>query len=34
MVSEEQFELVNELVDDAVANGATLHCGGPPRCPA
>ena len=29
MVSREQFELVRELVDDAVANGATLHCGGP-----
>jgi acyl-CoA reductase-like NAD-dependent aldehyde dehydrogenase len=29
MVSGEQFELVRELVDDAVANGATLHCGGP-----
>jgi succinate-semialdehyde dehydrogenase/glutarate-semialdehyde dehydrogenase len=29
MVSEEQYELVVELVDDAVANGATLHCGGP-----
>ena len=28
MVSEEQFELVRELVDDAVANGATLECGG------
>jgi succinate-semialdehyde dehydrogenase/glutarate-semialdehyde dehydrogenase len=29
MVSREQFELVRDLVDDAVANGATLHCGGP-----
>jgi acyl-CoA reductase-like NAD-dependent aldehyde dehydrogenase len=29
MVSEEQYEQVVELVDDAVANGATLHCGGP-----
>jgi acyl-CoA reductase-like NAD-dependent aldehyde dehydrogenase len=29
MVSTEQFELVRELVDDAVANGATLQCGGP-----
>jgi succinate-semialdehyde dehydrogenase/glutarate-semialdehyde dehydrogenase len=29
MVSEEQFALVRELVDDAVANGAKLHCGGP-----
>ena len=36
MVSREQFEPVRELVDDAVANGATLHCGGPvdrPRAP-
>ena len=29
MVSEDQFEIVRELVDDAVASGATLHCGGP-----
>jgi succinate-semialdehyde dehydrogenase/glutarate-semialdehyde dehydrogenase len=29
MVSEDQYEIVKELVDDAVANGATLHCGGP-----
>ena len=29
MTSEQQFEKVRELVDDAVANGATLHCGGP-----
>src|ERR671923_111177 len=29
MVSREQFEAVRELVEDAVANGATLHCGGP-----
>jgi succinate-semialdehyde dehydrogenase/glutarate-semialdehyde dehydrogenase len=28
MVSREQFELVRELVDDAVRSGATLHCGG------
>jgi acyl-CoA reductase-like NAD-dependent aldehyde dehydrogenase len=28
MVSAEQLELVKELVDDAVASGATLHCGG------
>ena len=28
MVSPEQLALVEELVDDAVANGATLHCGG------
>jgi acyl-CoA reductase-like NAD-dependent aldehyde dehydrogenase len=29
MVSREQFEAVRDLVDDAVARGATLHCGGP-----
>jgi succinate-semialdehyde dehydrogenase/glutarate-semialdehyde dehydrogenase len=29
MVSREQFELVRELVDDALASGAELHCGGP-----
>ena len=29
MVSREQFELVRELVDDAVAAGAQLRCGGP-----
>jgi acyl-CoA reductase-like NAD-dependent aldehyde dehydrogenase len=29
MVSREQFDIVRELVDDAVAHGATLHCGGP-----
>jgi acyl-CoA reductase-like NAD-dependent aldehyde dehydrogenase len=28
MVSPEQLALVKELVDDAVADGATLHCGG------
>jgi succinate-semialdehyde dehydrogenase/glutarate-semialdehyde dehydrogenase len=28
MVSREQFELVKELVDDAVASGAELRCGG------
>lgn len=28
MVSSEQFELVGELVDDAVAGGAELRCGG------
>ncbi len=33
MVSEEQYELVRELVDDAVANGATMHCGGPVEVP-
>jgi acyl-CoA reductase-like NAD-dependent aldehyde dehydrogenase len=31
MVSREQFELVCELVDDAVASGAELRCGGPVR---
>ncbi|HEX8646683.1 MAG TPA: aldehyde dehydrogenase family protein [Thermoleophilaceae bacterium] len=29
MVSEEQYEIVKELVDDAVAAGAKMHCGGP-----
>src|SRR4051812_10796618 len=29
MVSADQFEKVRSLVDDAVAGGATLHCGGP-----
>ncbi len=29
MTSAEQFELVEELVDDAVAHGAELRCGGP-----
>jgi acyl-CoA reductase-like NAD-dependent aldehyde dehydrogenase len=33
MVSRGQFELVRELVDDAVANGATLECGGPVDAP-
>ena len=33
MVSREQHDLVAELVDDAVANGATLHCGGPTAPP-
>ncbi len=33
MVSAEQFELVQELVGDAVAAGATLRCGGPVRVP-
>jgi acyl-CoA reductase-like NAD-dependent aldehyde dehydrogenase len=28
MVSAEQLDVVRELVDDAVAAGATLHCGG------
>jgi succinate-semialdehyde dehydrogenase/glutarate-semialdehyde dehydrogenase len=34
MVSREQFEAVRELVDDAVAAGATLRCGGPADPPA
>ncbi|HEY0631717.1 MAG TPA: aldehyde dehydrogenase family protein [Thermoleophilaceae bacterium] len=29
MVSPDQYEIVNELVEDALAAGATLHCGGP-----
>ncbi|MFY9264290.1 MAG: aldehyde dehydrogenase family protein [Solirubrobacterales bacterium] len=29
MTSPDQFELVKELVDDAVAHGATMLCGGP-----
>jgi acyl-CoA reductase-like NAD-dependent aldehyde dehydrogenase len=29
MVSREQFEIVNELVDDAIASGAKRLCGGP-----
>jgi succinate-semialdehyde dehydrogenase/glutarate-semialdehyde dehydrogenase len=33
MVSRDQFELVRELVDDAVAAGATLRCGGPVESP-
>jgi acyl-CoA reductase-like NAD-dependent aldehyde dehydrogenase len=33
MVSPDQFETVRALVDDAVANGATLHCGGPVEAP-
>ncbi len=33
MVSREQFELVRELVGDAVAKGATLRCGGPIDAP-
>ncbi len=34
MVSREQFETVRELVDDAVASGAELRCGGPVPAPA
>jgi succinate-semialdehyde dehydrogenase/glutarate-semialdehyde dehydrogenase len=33
MVSRDQFEMVCELVDDAVAAGATLECGGPVGVP-
>ncbi|HEX2234485.1 MAG TPA: aldehyde dehydrogenase family protein [Thermoleophilaceae bacterium] len=33
MVSREQFETVRDLVADAVADGATLHCGGPTEAP-
>jgi succinate-semialdehyde dehydrogenase/glutarate-semialdehyde dehydrogenase len=33
MVSTDQYDLVVELVEDAVANGATLHCGGPTEAP-
>jgi acyl-CoA reductase-like NAD-dependent aldehyde dehydrogenase len=33
MVSREQFELVRELVDDALREGATLRCGGPVEPP-
>jgi succinate-semialdehyde dehydrogenase/glutarate-semialdehyde dehydrogenase len=34
MVSSEQLDKVRELVDDAVAAGATLQCGGPLERPA
>jgi acyl-CoA reductase-like NAD-dependent aldehyde dehydrogenase len=34
MISSEQFDLVRELVDDAVSQGATLRCGGPAQSPA
>jgi acyl-CoA reductase-like NAD-dependent aldehyde dehydrogenase len=33
MVSREQCDSVKELVDEAVAGGATLHCGGPVTVP-
>jgi acyl-CoA reductase-like NAD-dependent aldehyde dehydrogenase len=33
MVSKEQYDLVNELVDDAIASGATRLCGGPREIP-
>jgi acyl-CoA reductase-like NAD-dependent aldehyde dehydrogenase len=34
MVSRDQFEVVRDLVDDAVSEGATLRCGGPVEPPA
>ena len=34
MVTGDQLEIVRELVDDAVAHGATLRCGGPLDAPA
>jgi succinate-semialdehyde dehydrogenase/glutarate-semialdehyde dehydrogenase len=34
MVSSEQHEIVRSLVDDAVAAGAVLRCGGPAEAPA
>jgi succinate-semialdehyde dehydrogenase/glutarate-semialdehyde dehydrogenase len=33
MVSEDQYAIVKELVEDAVAAGAQLHCGGPVEPP-
>jgi acyl-CoA reductase-like NAD-dependent aldehyde dehydrogenase len=33
MVTREQFDLVSELVEDAVAAGATMRCGGPVEVP-
>ena len=33
MVSTDQYELVNELVDDAISNGAKRLCGGPAEVP-
>src|SRR6201992_3406905 len=33
MTSESQYETVVELIDDAVASGATKLCGGPPEVP-
>ena len=34
MISREQFDVVSQLVDDAVASGAELRCGGPAPSPA
>ena len=33
MISREQFEVVSELVEDAVASGARMRCGGPVDVP-
>jgi len=33
MVSRDQFEIVRGLVDDAVADGAVMRCGGPVQAP-
>jgi acyl-CoA reductase-like NAD-dependent aldehyde dehydrogenase len=33
MISREQFDLVRELVDDALAAGARMRCGGPVEAP-
>src|SRR5436190_14646129 len=33
MASQEQFETVRDLVDDAIAGGAQLRCGGPVTVP-
>jgi acyl-CoA reductase-like NAD-dependent aldehyde dehydrogenase len=34
LVTRDRADRVEELVDDAVAAGATRHCGGRCRCPA
>jgi acyl-CoA reductase-like NAD-dependent aldehyde dehydrogenase len=34
LLSRDRFERVRELVEDAVAAGATLHCGGPVEVPS
>ena len=33
MTSEDQYEIVVELIEDAVAAGATKLCGGPTEVP-
>jgi acyl-CoA reductase-like NAD-dependent aldehyde dehydrogenase len=33
MTSEDQYEIVVDLIEDALANGATMHCGGPTEVP-